>query len=240
MQFITVEDMNIRYGMPIRMMTQMTPILEREFDITTMDQMIGYKALMLVSDLSTVENLSGGMPDLSVKTIKEEGSTYHIVGLAKLSQSNKITRHDDVDLFLSVNNVGEVKVAFEPIENFDLIVSDTVPASFVKWMGEGQRGSSSDFIAKTLFGHPKKAEHAYPHDPSDFKRCHQFFEQVPEALPLFHKMEEIESTIWPGLVNQWDSLTTLYYEESHLKSSPKLYDALEKIVRPQPASKMTP
>lgn len=122
-------------------------------------------------------------------------------------------------LYIQSNNMKDIKAStLGIVPNFDQEVSIlSVPASLVKWIQDGSRGLSSDFMANTLFGLPSKgesdywdpSEYNYPHDPDDLSRCLAFLEQVPEAKERLHELSETGSE-WAGLIDHWDDLVTMF------------------------------
>ncbi len=76
------------------------------------------------------------------------------------------------------------------------------------WRRCDHTGQSSLFMASWLSnGH--FAEHAYPHDPSDFGRCLGLLEAVPELRGRLSAMRHA-SPIWAKLIDKWEAFEALY------------------------------
>ena len=100
------------------------------------------------------------------------------------------------------------------------------------WLANGDRGISSEAIASHLTGINFVSGHwfsTHPVDPSDFGRCMELLDAVPEFRPRLKEMAEV-SPIWAGLVECWDELERLYREEVSTGKAPKLYDRMQEII----------
>lgn len=107
-----------------------------------------------------------------------------------------------------------------------------IPENLNNWLASGNRGISSEAIASYLTGINFVSGHWFsnhPHDPSDFKRCMDLLEAVPEFRPRLKEMAEV-SPIWAELVENWDELEKLYKEEAPTGKAPKLYDRMQEII----------
>lgn len=98
------------------------------------------------------------------------------------------------------------------------------------WLQEGDRGISSEAIVSKLTGINISGKWGLgaPCDPSDFKRCVDLLEAVPEFKPRLSEMKDV-STYWKLLVENWAELEQLYYEEYETGSAPKLYAKMKDL-----------
>ena len=108
-----------------------------------------------------------------------------------------------------------------------------------RWLASGERGLSSETIFQHLAGIKVLKDHwedrfpYTPSDPADLRRCRLLLEQVPELVPLFHKMSTA-STEWAALVKNWaDLCTTMDAEAPNWRtkgeSASKTYEAMKAI-----------
>jgi len=76
-----------------------------------------------------------------------------------------------------------------------------------KWLMDGERGTSSNTIFRTLAGIKQKPGDwsSHPHDPDDLRRCRLLLEQVPEFAPRIAEMAAV-SPEWAQLVKFWELL----------------------------------
>lgn len=109
-----------------------------------------------------------------------------------------------------------------------------------RWLATGERGLSSETIFEHLTGAPVLKDHwreygpHTPSDPADLRRCRLLLEQVPELVPLFHKMSTV-SKEWAALVREWANLcTTMDAETPDWRtgggSAPKTYELIKQAV----------
>lgn len=90
----------------------------------------------------------------------------------------------------------------------DAAMSASLPEAFCEWLYTGERGASSDYIARCVTGIPAQARHAVPHDSGDFNRCLGVIEALREhvsesdALALIGK----SSDQWQNLAENWGTL----------------------------------
>lgn len=101
------------------------------------------------------------------------------------------------------------------------------------WLKNGDRGISSEAIASQLTGinfvHDRWMGD-YPRDPSDFRRCLELLEAVPEFKFRLDEMKS-KGTVWAALVDNWEELKRLYYEEAHTGKCSKLYDRMQELIK---------
>ena len=94
----------------------------------------------------------------------------------------------------------------------------TIPLdSFKTWLGNGERGLSSDAIVIRLTGEKWLAGRYnsgkdHPHDPGDFRRCMKLLSAVPVARAAIGEMRDV-SREWAALVQHWDELEALALDE---------------------------
>lgn len=76
-----------------------------------------------------------------------------------------------------------------------------------EWLGNGERGTSSEFIVQHLTGlrAPGRWGICAPSDPDDLRRCRLLLEAVPELAPRIGEMASA-SGVWAELVEIWDAL----------------------------------
>lgn len=84
-----------------------------------------------------------------------------------------------------------------------------------RWLAHGERGVSSNTLFTHLTGIDALRDwhKDHPYDPADLRRCRLLLEQVPELVPLFHKMSEV-SKEWAALVKNWDTICATMDEEA--------------------------
>lgn len=93
---------------------------------------------------------------------------------------------------------------------------EKVTPALIKWLANGERGISSNFIVAHLTGidtGERDGRFAYPHDPDDLRRCLMLLDQVPELVPLFENMRKA-SPVWDRLVTAWPELVALFTAEA--------------------------
>ena len=104
------------------------------------------------------------------------------------------------------------------------------------WLIEGERGLSSEAIARTaLSGRPSGFREAWPYDPSDLRRCLLLLEQAPEAREAGLVVLARRWPEWAALVNVWDDLSeTLRSEIGETLplrgSAPKTYASMKEVL----------
>jgi hypothetical protein len=86
-----------------------------------------------------------------------------------------------------------------------------LPENIQNWLKTGERVQSANAIFTKLSGidlSQDDSKQAIPWDPSDFKRCIDLLEAIPEFKQSFHEMKTV-SKQWETLVNHWDELESL-------------------------------
>lgn len=108
---------------------------------------------------------------------------------------------------------------------------------FTEWLAGGERGLSSEAIVQRLTGVPintgrPEGATETPSDPSDFRRCVELLEQVPEARPHLRLMADV-SPAWERITANWDDLENLLAMEMRRPDgkAPQLYARLHQLNR---------
>lgn len=108
-------------------------------------------------------------------------------------------------------------------------VEITVKQKVALWLANGETGLSSETIAFYLgFGIVRKRI-SYPYDVSDFRRCVQLLDEVPELRENILKMKELNST-WGAFAENWALLESLYQKERGSGKCPETYAAIRTIL----------
>ncbi|MEY2151142.1 hypothetical protein AB7849_09505 [Rhodanobacter sp. 115] len=109
-----------------------------------------------------------------------------------------------------------------------------VSSAAVKWLANGQRGTSSETIFTHLTGIVATSGYeSHPHDPADLGRCRRLLEQVPELRHAFSRMRDV-SPIWSRLVDEWGLLSEMMDLEAPdwrkgRGTCPKTYNRMKQI-----------
>jgi hypothetical protein len=84
-----------------------------------------------------------------------------------------------------------------------LVVSPTVR----EWLLNGERGISSEAILTHLTGLPilRWTSMSPPSDAHDVRRCRLLLEAVPELVPNFDRMREVNK-YWAAVVDAWPDI----------------------------------
>ena len=91
--------------------------------------------------------------------------------------------------------------------------SKVIPEDVHHWLKTAHfRGTSSETIVSVLYDVPIVSSLGYPHDADDFGRCVRLLAECPSVAARFHEMRDV-STIWRGLVDEWDTLVTLMKQD---------------------------
>lgn len=86
--------------------------------------------------------------------------------------------------------------------------SQDVTEKAMWWIANGHVGLSSKTMWNCLMGNKDFPIH-HPYDPDDFSRCYKLLETVPEWKKELDKLRKL-STPWNNLVDNWDTLTSMY------------------------------
>ncbi len=98
------------------------------------------------------------------------------------------------------------------------------------WLSHGEKGMSSEAMfsvlsgTKTLFGRGLR----HPCDPSDFRRCYQLLQTIPEWRAELHKMKAV-SGVWSKLVDNWSKLEEMLLEQMETKKANGMYEFMETL-----------
>lgn len=86
----------------------------------------------------------------------------------------------------------------------------SIPDNVRQWLLTGERGISSEAIVTHLLGLPviRYTSMSPPHDAWDLRRCRLLLEEVPELMPMFDRMREV-NTYWAKVVNLWPELCSV-------------------------------
>lgn len=101
------------------------------------------------------------------------------------------------------------------------------------WLHSGDTGTSSMAIFNVLSGtNPKPTADGFgdnwPHDNSDFGRCHRLLQRFPDWRP---RLGEVMTAFpaWAPMVKAWADLEALYEEEKDLRLGHKLYARMQEL-----------
>ncbi len=98
------------------------------------------------------------------------------------------------------------------------------------WLRNGERGESSNAMAKRIFGLPTDASNQHPYDPADLRRCLGLLDAT-HAHDHVHLMRDV-SPAWATLVSSWDKLRDSLMEElANGKSAPKTYALMHELLK---------
>lgn len=103
------------------------------------------------------------------------------------------------------------------------------------WLVNGETGISSKYILAVAMGYipdDKTKSRSYPHDPSDFNRCHNLLLTAPGIEGCFSELKT-HGPVWQRLIENWEELTHLREEEFPSGSAPKLYDRMQQLIDPE-------
>ena len=92
----------------------------------------------------------------------------------------------------------------------------------VFWIRNGERGISSEVIFETLSGNLLLCEdwnYNTPQDPSDFSRCYELLQLIPEWRPHLNEVAE-KHPHWKLMVEHWGELESLFKDALNDKSVP--------------------
>jgi len=86
--------------------------------------------------------------------------------------------------------------------------------AILKWLGGDDTGLSSKAIALSALGEmPNGAVHKYPHDGSDYGRCHRLLQAAPEAKAGLEKLAKDGGPYWAALAARWDEIQAAYLRD---------------------------
>lgn len=105
------------------------------------------------------------------------------------------------------------------------------------WLRNGRPGVSSKTMSSVLYGLPSNySDYDGPYDPSDFARCMEFLEFVPQARSRVHELSSTPG--WENIAPAFDELEELYNQEKLNEDgkAPLLYARMQEL-RARPAVK---
>ncbi len=104
--------------------------------------------------------------------------------------------------------------------------------AIMRWMFEGERGSSSECMAAVALGFTPR--HNYPPaDPADLNRCLKLVKAAPSVRGRFKEIAAL-SKQWKAVIDHWDELETMFVAEvgwnwSNGQSAPKTYKRMKAL-----------
>ena len=87
--------------------------------------------------------------------------------------------------------------------------------------------------SKTIWGHfmgQEKRVKSYPHDPSDFRRCANLFQLIPDWKKRMDELRVL-SPIWNNLVENWEKLELLLIENIKTGKDNGMYDFMQELIK---------
>lgn len=105
----------------------------------------------------------------------------------------------------------------------------------MRWLLNANTGMSSECLMATMLnGGPVEGKDwkswFSPADPSDFKRCVDLLNAVPEFRERLSVMKGVSKS-WSILVDHWDELEALLNEEIPQRSAPKTYARMKELFK---------
>jgi len=206
MIFFKIKNNVIERNVNIQEMTGILTILDKEFNLKTIDDVTNNKCILLIHDLKHLSFIKERDYLLSTKT----KDNYTVAVITSSNSYLKVNHGDKFNSFIRINNAGEIKSSSLEIDDFDLQVSNKVPKELIEWMGQGDRGLSSDFMASTLYPdafNRESLEANTPADIYDFERCYLLLKSLHK-----YKIDRLKniSKEWDYLVDIWSYLEFLF------------------------------
>lgn len=101
-----------------------------------------------------------------------------------------------------------------------------------EWMVFGNVGVSSKTMWAAITGAVTEGKKGWtfdvPHDPSDFSRCLEFYEQCNLTTNDLQKVKKVFKW-WAPFVDNWEKMVALWNEELPTGSAPKLYKYMQEL-----------
>ena len=100
----------------------------------------------------------------------------------------------------------------------------------IKWLLSDDTGTSSETILAAALDIKFKGLFSWdaPSDPSDLGRCIRLLDKLPWIKDLaFSEIFKSGSVNWKNIINNWDILQSLYFEELPSGNLPKTYDLMK-------------
>lgn len=113
-----------------------------------------------------------------------------------------------------------------PNEQFN---SEAIKQNVDWWIRNGEHGTSSKTLLKYTFGTDitRNCEN-HPLDPDDFRRCYLLIKAVPQLKNYLQRMNDV-SSVWAGLVENWDKLTEMLEEQMRTKKPNGMYEFMKSL-----------
>ena len=146
--------------------------------------------------------------------------------------------------------VGNDAISVEPgLVSRPQLISDPRPTdseeqlAVRRWLAKGNLGTSSKTMSHVLYGIPEDMDTSSydgPHDPSDFRRCMEFIEQVPQARTRVGELAQVKG--WEKIAPSFDELEALYLKETAQDTgkAPQLYSRMRALREPSPPRSAKP
>lgn len=106
----------------------------------------------------------------------------------------------------------------------------------LEWIVYGEVGTSSKTIWAVMMGavklpvtpHDRFLHFSPPADPSDFRRCYNLLLLYPDWKKRLHEVADIFPE-WKPMIEHWEDMEKLYFEELPSGSAPRLYDLMQQL-----------
>ena len=228
-------------GIDLSVMGKVFKAMGKNSELETLDQVMDFNLVFLdkTAQFPNSENLVFIHKDKKLNfavakantifEIKEADVTYYCA----IHESTLKTFTNKSDLEAAMNK--QTLTSKDPIIN-----------KAIKWLEEGQVGSSSATMCRTLFPRLKehhnlksmiswdgKFESSYPHDNGDFGRCVKFLEAVPEAREMMPKLKKLNEQ-WEKLVDNWTQIETLISQNKVQESYELIKECVNKPKKMKP------
>lgn len=96
------------------------------------------------------------------------------------------------------------------------------------WLINGERGISSETMFEALSGRVIANRRDTPSDPSDFRRCYQLLQAVPEWKLQLDLLRPLSKS-WSNLVDNWDKLSEMLEEQMQTKKANGMYEFMKSL-----------
>lgn len=96
------------------------------------------------------------------------------------------------------------------------------------WLLKGERGLSSETMARAALGIRDPRYDRHPLDPDDLRRCMLLVDQAPEVRNAFPRIAQLSKT-WAAIIAHWDELIALLREEMPSGMARKTYDRMKAL-----------
>jgi len=96
-------------------------------------------------------------------------------------------------------------------------------------MGSGDTGVSSETLLYAALRIELKLS-GYPNDPDDLGRCIRMLDRLPWVRERAFVILSSKNSVWSRLINEWDTLVRMYYEELPTRMAPRTYAQMELLI----------